>query len=178
VNVPPDTTNPFPRVVFARSGVDDLDDLLALWNDGRVMQWVGFWDGLGWGRDDVEAWLERMEGLDDRRHFTLRTPGGDFCGECFYRVRGHRAELDIKLMVEWQGQGLAQEAFRRLITMVFRSESEVTEIYTEPNKRNEPAQRLYARCGLSPEPRPEELPQAESYWVLRRTDWEPRHKPI
>lgn len=38
----------------------DLDDLLALWNDGAVMQWVQFPDGLGYTIEKMRAWHEQL----------------------------------------------------------------------------------------------------------------------
>ncbi len=151
----------------------DLPDLLKLWNDGRVMQWVGFPNGVGYDEARVADWLDWVERSPDRHHFTVRAPGIGFCGELYYAVdRPHsRAALDIKFRPEAQGQGLATQAFRSLIDHVFTVEKEVQAVFTDPHLNNKASQALYARCGLAPQPRPADLEPFESYWELSRAEW-------
>jgi RimJ/RimL family protein N-acetyltransferase len=150
----------------------DLPDLLRLWNDGRVMQWVGFADGLGYDAAAMRVWFERLQGSPQRHHYVIRNPEGQFCGELYYAVdeAQRRASLDIKLLPEAQGRGVATQALRRLIDHVFAAEPAVDAAWTEPSGNNRAARRLYARCGLKPTNRPADLPPAESYWEIQRHD--------
>jgi RimJ/RimL family protein N-acetyltransferase len=149
---------------------DDLDDLVELWNDGRVMRWVGYPHGLGILKDGALEWLRGIRRDRDRHHFVVIASGIGFCGEAYYRPDAGqaRAELDIKLRPEAQGRGVATRALSTLIDLVFDREPLVDAVWTEPWPENEKAQALYARCGLAPAPRPDDLPPGPSYWERRR----------
>jgi len=152
----------------------DLSDLMTLWNDGRVMKWVGFPDGLGYDQHRVNQWFERLQGNPSRHHFVVHTEVLGFCGELYYALDSihRRAGLDIKLIPAAQGRGLATDALRRLIKFIFQSEPGVDAVWTEPSEENLSARRLYERCGLRPAIRPADMAQGESYWELRRQDWD------
>ncbi len=157
------------QVTLRATAERDLPDLRALWNDGRVMQWVGFPDGLGYDAADVRRWYERLRADPRRHHFVIEHPELGFCGEVYYATdAARRASLDIKLRPAAQGRGIAAAALRALIAHVFRVEPDVDEVWTEPSPTNGAARRLYAGCGLQPAPRPADLPPGDSYWALRR----------
>ncbi len=158
------------RVILRRTRPEDLPDLVALWNDSRVMCWVGFPEGLGVDIHWAGEWLERLQADPERHHFVLYAGEMGFCGEAYYALdrRNRRASLDIKLRPEAQGQGLATDALISLIDHIFASEPEIEAVWTEPWPENLAAQRLYARCGLQPAPRPSELGPGASYWERRR----------
>ena len=60
---------PAPPAVRVRPTTEaDLPDLVALWNDGRVMRWVGFPDGLGSDLEQARGWWERTDADPDRHH--------------------------------------------------------------------------------------------------------------
>jgi len=149
---------------------DDLPDLGRLWNDGRVMRWVGFPDGLGYDDESLRAWFERLQSSADAHHFVVRDPGIGFCGELFYKVdRAHgRAELDVKLVPEAQGRGIATAALTWLIGCLFEQEPDVDAVWTEPWPENRASRALYARCGLVETARPADLRPGPSYWERRR----------
>ena len=150
---------------------DDLDDLVEIWNDGRVMRWVCFPDGLGITREGAADWLAAIRRDAHRHHYVVIAGGIGFCGEAYYRtdvVHG-RAELDIKLRPEAQGRGVGTAALSALIDLVFDREPEIDAVWTEPWPENEKAQALYTRCGLEPRPRPADLPSGPSYWERRRS---------
>ena len=147
----------------------DLDDLVRLWNDGRVMRWVCYPDGLGITSREAVEWLAAIRRDSHCRHLVVLADG-DFCGEAYYSADGvhRRAELDIKLRPEAQGRGVATAALSTLIDLVFEAEPDVDAVWTEPWPENEKAQALYSRCGLEPRPRPADLPPGPSYWERRR----------
>lgn len=154
---------------------EDLEDLVRLWNDGRVMRWVCYPEGLGMTREDALRWLEGIRREAGRHHFVVLAAGTGFCGETYYAAdAAHgRAELDIKLLPEAQGRGIATAALSSLIDLVFDREPEIDAVWVEPWPENERAQALYARCGLEPRPRPAELRPGPSYWERRWTAPEP-----
>ena len=162
------------RITIRRTREDDLSDVLALWNDGRVMRWVGFPDGLGYDLKKMRGWFDKLQSDSAVNHFVVHTEYLGFCGEVFYAVdEVHaRAGLDIKFIPAAQGQGLATDALKTLIRMVFESEPDIDAVWTEPAPENVAACKLYDRCGLSAKPRPSDMEQGPSYWELRRADWD------
>lgn len=158
------------QVILRKTTLEDLDDLMRLWNDGRVMKWVGFPDGLDYDRTAFETWFERVEANSARHHFVVLRDDVGFCGETYYAVdiEHQRASLDIKLVPEAQGQGFATDALKTLIKHVFAAEVGVESVWTQPSLTNRAARQLYRRCGLRPAPRPAEIKDGESYWALSR----------
>ena len=148
----------------------DLPDLMTLWNDGRVMAWVGFPDGLGYDAAKIARWFERVRSREDRRHYVVVSSSLGFCGEAYYAVDpgSRRAGLDIKLRPETQGGGRATAALTALIHRVFETESAVDSVWTEPAVHNLAARTLYWSCGLRPTDRPADMEPGPSYWELRR----------
>ncbi len=158
------------RVTIRRTTIADLPNLMTLWNDGQVTQWVGFPHGLGFDSEKTMDWFRSLESDSERHHFVVSAEGLGFCGEIYYAVDKlhRRAALDIKFVPKAQGHGLAAEALNALIWIVFESEPNVDAVWTEPVAQNISAQRLYRRCGLTPKPRPVDMEQGPSYWELRR----------
>jgi len=154
----------------------DLEEIRTLWNDGRVTQWVGFPDGLGYDTAKIHDWYVALQGNPNSHHFVVRAEEVGFCGEVFYRMdRAHRrASLDIKFVPDAQGRGLATEALEQLIDLVFETEEDVDAVWTEPWPENKASQKLYGRCGMVSEPRPIDLGDGPSFWVIRRADWQKR----
>lgn len=160
------------RVVLRPTTKSDLADLIRLWNDGRVMKWVSFPNGLGYTDGQMKQWLEALQANPNRHHFMVIADEIGFCGEVYYEVDAlhQRAGLDIKLIPDAQGRGIATEALTLLIAHVFHLEAQVQSVWTEPGNLNLTAKRLYKRCGLGPAIRPPDLPTGTSYWELRRPD--------
>jgi len=171
MTLPEDPSGLSAGVGMRPTGPKDLPDLMALWNDGEVMGWVGFPEGLGYGAEDMAAWWRAVAADPDRHHFVIGDDRGNFCGEAYYRVErsARRAALDIKLCSRAQGVGIATAALRMLIGAVFADEPDVDAVWVEPSAANTAARRLYERCGLQPRARPRDLPPGESYWELRRS---------
>lgn len=165
-----------PDIVLVPTRERDLDDLRRLWNDGRVMRWVGYPAGLGYDDAAVQAWFEWLEREPECHHFVIRAEGLGFCGEAYYAydVAHRRAALDIKLVPEAQGRGVATAALTSLVSLVFRVEPGVDAVWVEPSPRNRAARRLYRRVGLKPRRRPAELGQG-TYWEVRREEWPGLH---
>jgi RimJ/RimL family protein N-acetyltransferase len=128
---------------------------------------------LGYGAEKISKWFDKLQSQPYRHHFIVWADGIGFCGEVYYAVdKEHkRAGLDIKFVPEAQGQGLATDALKTLIQHVFETEKDVQVVWTEPREGNAASQKLYARCGLEPEPRPSDLEPFESYWALSRERW-------
>jgi RimJ/RimL family protein N-acetyltransferase len=160
------------RILLRPTTSADLPDLLRLWNDGRVMRWVGFPDGLGYDQAKIEGWFKRLQADPCRHHYVVHSPAIGFCGEAYYAadLAHRRASLDIKLLPEAQGQGIAFDALSTLISSIFETEPDIQAVWTEPSVQNLASRRLYTRCGLKPRPRPADLGDYESYWELSRDE--------
>lgn len=164
---------PGRRVLLLSTQETDLPALLRLWNDGAVMQWVGFPDGLGYDLETMRAWLRRLQANRDRHHFTVCAGDGRFCGEAYGSLdrERRRASLDIKLVPEAQGQGRNRDAFGALIDWVFHTLPEADAVWVEPWPNNLAARTLYYSCGLRQTNRPADLREGPSYWELTRSAW-------
>jgi RimJ/RimL family protein N-acetyltransferase len=166
----PDLTLNAKRVTLRSTRGDDLSDLMTLWNDGRVMHWVGFPEGLGYTDEKAERWLAGIKQTATSYHFCARTRDGEFLGEVFCRLdpENRRAGLDIKFVPDAQGRGLSRESLLTLIDWVFAIFPEMDAVWTEPRSDNLAARTLYYSCGLRQTERPAGMHEADSYWERRR----------
>lgn len=164
-------TLPTERLILKSTTRSDLADLMRLWNDGSVMRWVGFPDGLGYDPAKAERWFAGMSAAPDRHHFVVRDRLGGFCGEVYAALdrSSRRASLDIKFVPSAHGGGRSREALGALIEWVFESFPEIDAVWTEPNEGNLAATTLYYSCGMRVRPRPVDLPHpGPSYWERTR----------
>lgn len=164
------------EITIEKTTAEDLDDLLYLWNNGRVMQYVGFPEGLGAQREELDGWLEWVGQSARRSHYTVRAEGVGYCGEAFYDVDGERwAALDIKLLPDAWGKGIATRALGYAIGRAFGL-GRAQVVYVDPHPDNGQALRLYSRLGFKPEERPAHLPPEEGcenhlFLTVHREDW-------
>jgi RimJ/RimL family protein N-acetyltransferase len=142
-------------IELRRTSEADLLNLMALWNDGRVMAFVGFPHGLGATPESMAAWLHRLRADASRRHFSIHAPDVGFCGEAYYAIDAEHdlATLDIKLRPEAQGRGIALAAMTHLISEIF-DDGLAGRAYVDPSRDNAPALRLYQRLGFVDAVRP------------------------
>ena len=133
----------------------DLPDLMALWNDGRVMAFVGYPNGLGATPDSMAAWFRRLVADPSRRHRSIHDPHLGFCGEAYVAVDPSHdlAALDIKLRPEAQGRGIASRALQQVLEEIFAG-ALAGRAYVDPSRHNERALRLYERLGFVETTRP------------------------
>lgn len=138
-----------------RTSEADLPDLMALWNDGRVMRFVGFPDGLEATPESMAAWLRRLDADASRRHSSIHAAHLGFCGETFYAIDAAHdlATLDVKLRPEAQGRGIASAALTRVLSEIFDG-GLAGRAYVDPSRHNAPALRLYERLGFVEAARP------------------------
>ncbi len=161
------------RVVIRTTSEEDLPALMALWNDGEVMHWVGFPEGLGYDEARTARWLAWIRSSPDRHHFCVYAEEIGFCGETYCGVdREHRrGALDIKFTPPARGGGRSLDALMTHIDWCFRTLPEIDVVFTEPSPENLAARTLYYSCGLRPAERPADLEPYPSYWELRREEW-------
>jgi RimJ/RimL family protein N-acetyltransferase len=133
----------------------DIADLMALWNDGRVMAFVGFPGGLAATPESMASWLRRLEADPSRRHYSIHAPELGFCGEVYYAIDASHdlATLDVKLRPETQGRLIASRALARVLGEIF-SQGLAGRAYVDPSQHNVRALRLYERLGFTEASRP------------------------
>lgn len=161
------------RVIIKSTQEKDLNNILCLWNNGTVMKWVGFPKDLNQTIEDVQEWFSNLQKYELANHYVILSKSNIFCGELFYikNLEHSRSGLDIKLLPESQSKGLATEALKSFIDIIFKIERQIDAVWTEPSKDNTPARGLYTRCGLEEKERQDDMEPAEFYWELTREEW-------
>ena len=154
--------------------------LQKLWNDGAVMRYVGYPQGLGIDEQGIQKWFE---GLQSRRgvnceHWVIENAEGEPVGEAYYKAEseycGYQAEkmaqIDIKLARCFWGQGYASDALRTVIHYLFAKG--FARIVVSPNLANEAALKLYRRLGFKPKLRFRSKDTGEEHgvWVLENSN--------
>jgi RimJ/RimL family protein N-acetyltransferase len=152
--------------------------LRKLWNDGEVMRYVGFPQGLGIDERGMMEWFKKLKRHRsiDREHWIVENERGEPIGEAYYKAEleysGYRAEkmaqIDLKLARSFWGQGYATDALQTLIRHLFEKGFET--IVVSPNLNNEAALRLYERLGFEPKNRfrVEETKAEHQVWALEK----------
>ncbi|MCX6097313.1 MAG: GNAT family protein [Caldiserica bacterium] len=152
------------KITIKETDQSDLPNIMKLWNDGDVMFYVGFPKGLDVTLERLQKWLNWVNQDIFRRHYSIYAEDIGYCGETFYEVDPEHdlAVLDIKLLPEAHGHGIAAYALSYSIDQVFRNHL-TTKAYVDPHPDNKKAWKLYAKLGFVSKPRPEYLPAGPTY---------------
>jgi FMN phosphatase YigB (HAD superfamily)/RimJ/RimL family protein N-acetyltransferase len=144
--------------------------LQTLWNDGRVMRYVGFPVGLGMTGEKMTTWWEGC-GRWTATHLLIETLAGAPIGETGWGFPGDPGLLECKLAAARWGQGYATEALETLSGYVWEHTA-LEHLSVTPHPENQAARQLYRRLGFSPAPAPDGLDCGErsqcDYWIRRR----------
>ncbi|WMM24935.1 GNAT family N-acetyltransferase [Tissierella sp. MB52-C2] len=137
------------KIIIKETSKDDLENVMKLWNNGDVMKFVGFPDGLGTTIENLEKWIIWAIQPPYRCHYSIYLEDGTYCGETFYNtdVNTKTAELDIKVLSNAQGKGIASKALSYSINKAFK-EGKAERVYVEPHPDNISAWRLYEKLEL------------------------------
>lgn len=171
------------RVSLRPTKSGDLAFLQKLWNDGEVMGYVGYPEGLGIDEQGMCNWFEGLGAHrhrdQDREHWIVQVEGKPI-GEAYFRAleefSGYKAsgmaELDLKLAKKFWGRGYASDALRTLARYLF--ERGFVVLAVDPNLKNKAALRLYERLGFEPKHRfwCEETKAMHQVWALPRERFE------
>lgn len=162
------------NIIIKETTKDDLDNVILLWNNGEVMQFVGFPEGLGVTKDKMESWIEWAITKPQRCHYSIYENEIGYCGESFYNVDDNgAAALDIKLLSNSRGRGIGYEALVFAIQRAF-NEGKAKLVYVDPNPQNKKAWQLYAKLGFISKRRPDYLGEGETYLEITRDQWDNR----
>ena len=151
----------------------DLRNVASLWNNGEVMFYVGFPEGLGITLDELEKkWLPWAINKPKRCHYSIYTEDECYCGEGFYDVDeiSGLSSLDIKLLPSAQGKGIAYRSLKYVIKKAFL-EGGAKAVYVDPHPENKRAWVLYEKLGFKSKPRPPFLEEGETYLEITYGEW-------
>lgn len=167
------------KVLIKETSFEDLANIMKLWNNGKVMKFVGFPNGLGITIEELEMWLEEIIKKPQRCHYSIYAEGIEYCGESFYSVSDETglAMLDIKLLPDAQGKGIAYIGLNYAIEKAFL-EGKAKAVYVEPHIDNKMAWKLYHKIGFVSKTRPKFLEVGDTYLELDYNQWQDYFKTI
>ncbi len=136
-------------VKFNETTTAELPSLKALWNDGEVMYYVGYPEGLGITDEETQKWLAMVATKPNTKHFSIIEEDLGFVGETFYSYReeGAPAIIDIKLLKKARGKGIAHIALGYVLDLLFRN-TEAPSALVDPDTHNLAAINLYHKVGF------------------------------
>jgi len=150
-----------PRIRIRPVRREDLPFLQVLWNDGSVMRYQGYPEGMHATAADMERWWVALQtarpdhqGLASlpSPHTIIETIDGTPLGELTYSLDAkERARFDLKLAPRFWKQGYGGEAMRIFLRELFVT-TKVKTVIMEPSPDNAPARRLLERNGFHPTP--------------------------
>lgn len=160
------------KILIKETEKEDLKNLMNLWNDGQVMFFVGFPNGLNTTIEKMEEWLENIKKMKFTKHYSIYEEELGYCGETFYSVDriNDISTLDIKLFSKSRGKGIASYALSYAINEVFKNNL-ASRAYVEPSPKNIKALKLYEKLGFVSKKRPEFLEPFETYLEITKEDW-------
>ncbi len=158
------------EITIKETTESDLENIMSLWNNGEVMFFVGFPDGLGITLEKLKKWLEGAIKKPERCHYSIYAEGIGYCGETFYDadVEHDLASLDIKLLPQAQGKGIAAKSLSFVIDKAF-TDGNVNRVYVEPCSENRKAWALYEKLGFVRKTRPIYLEYEDNYLELTKS---------
>lgn len=154
--------------------IEDIDNILTLWNNGEVMQFVGFPKGLGVTKEGlINKWYPSINNDDKRKHYSIYDDDIGYCGECYYDSRNpDQTVLDIKLLPKARGKGLGELGLRHAIEQAFNHGGANT-VYVDPHKDNKKALVLYHKLNFKQSPHPDHsLRETHFYLTLHKEDYQ------
>lgn len=159
-------------ITIKETAEEDLVNVMELWNNGQVMNYVGFPEGLGTTLAELKTWLPWAINKPHRCHYSIFEQDLGYCGETFYDVDDvHRlAALDIKLLPKAWGKGIAYQGLHYAIDKAFIVGG-AERVYVDPHPDNKKAWNLYEKLGFKNEKRPEFLEDWDTYLEIKREHW-------
>ena len=160
------------KIAIKETDENDLQNIMSLWNNGDVMFYVGFPEGLNVTIEKLKLWLKGVNQNKTRRHYSIYAENIGYCGETYYSIdlEHDLATLDIKLLPKAQGKGIAEYALSFTINQVFKNNL-ATKAYVDPNPKNKKAWKLYDKLGFLSKERPEFLEPYETYLEITKDRW-------
>lgn len=120
--------------------------LTMWWNDGKVMEHVGFPEGLN---QSIEKTIKQI-GYNDNNESQLCIIEVDNkrIGETNYKIKAEVAEIGIKICVPtYQNKGYGTKILKILIKFLFDNYN-IEKIILDTNLKNKRAQHVYEKVGF------------------------------
>ncbi len=156
------------RVLLRPVAAHDLPFLQALWNDGAVMQYVGFPNGLGMTAAKIARWWRDCQGWT-ATHLIIESLNGTLLGESGWGFAATPGLLELKLARAHWGQGYASDALAALLDYLF-GRTALDRALVTPHQDNAAARRLYHKLGFRPDKSPAGFDwPGYDYWTLSRS---------
>jgi RimJ/RimL family protein N-acetyltransferase len=140
------------KIIIKETDETDLQNIMNLWNNTETMQYV--WPGgIGCDIKYVKNCIERIKN-DGGKHFSIYTDENKYCGETGYGIKNIEDEnsgLEIKLLPEVQGKGIAEYVLHFIIKQIKNLNEEkyfCNRVWVDPHKENEKALKLYNKLGF------------------------------
>lgn len=143
------------RLILRTPTRDDFKFLKSMWENGEVMKFVGWPNGLKQPDKNIYDWIDNCQTKDKLRFVIEDKETARPIGETGYRLdidypfaeSKKSAAPDIKLIPEFWGKGLATEALSAMIDYIFKN-TDVEIVQMAPNVKNEAALALYKKLGF------------------------------
>lgn len=152
-SMPPLFETPRLRVRSVTLSDADVNCFLRLWNDPRVMRFVGFPRGLGLDAAQVRQAIQRGLSQGDERRLDARLiaerkQDDVAIGECKLGTPDAQglSETDVKLLPEFWGQGYGVEIKRGLLDYLF-THTDCQVVQATPNVENIASIRMQEAVG-------------------------------
>lgn len=151
------------KTTLKRTENCDLNEILNLWNDGRVMKWSSFPKGLNYNIDHMNNWFSWLEQSKDTKHFSIYSQEL-FCGEIFYSLNeDNTAGINIKIFPEFILSGSMSDAVSLLIGECFSKEPSIETLFINSSKGNPEKIKIYKELGFKE--------SSNSLWTLEKYQW-------
>jgi RimJ/RimL family protein N-acetyltransferase len=159
------------QLIIKKTTKEDLENVMKLWNDGDVMVYVGFPEGLNVTIEKLERWLISIDQTEHREHYSIYEKSLGYCGETYYHVDEHGyAALDIKLLKHARSRNIAYEALKFAINEAFKH-GHARFVYVDPHQDNQKAWALYQKLGFKQAKKPLHLNVADTYQQICDHEW-------
>lgn len=158
----------------------DISKVQALWENGEVMKFVGFPDGLHQSDEEMQKWYAWIEESRPNINHYCIFHDDTYCGETFYKIdpeHQNHASMDIKLFPFARGKGIAAIGLSYAIQEAFRHGAAA--VWVDPDPKNQKAIALYKRLGFVEKPLPDHLRYdgfEQVYFELTRAVWQESHQ--
>ncbi len=160
-------------IIIKETNKKNLPDLMSMWNDGEVMYYVGFPNGLGMTEEKIDAWLDAINKKSDTKHYSITDREAGFLGETFYSFESLEkpATLDIKLIKSARNKQVARLALSFAIDQLFKNTNAILAC-VDPNIANFPAQKLYEKLGFVEKEIRKFNGTDYRYMEIKKSDWQ------